>query len=144
MCKLAVGIWRIAARFEHGKWVSEVNGAINIHGQHRLSGLIAVQYNTQYVVSTNKLLRNVRVAWFDGEQQFISGILKLNADNGWVLTAPENAAFARFSYDFIISQTQNVQFERGNIRTDYEAAPEDLAAETAAVAAELSEHKTAQ
>ena len=134
----------IAARFEHGKWVSEVNGAINIHGQHRLSGLIAVQYNTQYVVSTNKLLRNVRVAWFDGEQQFISGILKLNADNGWVLTAPENAAFARFSYDFIISQTQNVQFERGNIRTDYEAAPEDLAAETAAVAAELSEHKTAQ
>ena len=134
----------IAARFEHGKWVSEVNGAINIHGQHRLSGLIAVQYSTQYVVSTNKLLRNVRVAWFDGEQQFISGILKLNADNGWVLTAPENAAFARFSYDFIISQTQNVQFERGNIRTDYEAAPEDLAAETAAVAAELSEHKTAQ
>ena len=134
----------IAAQFEHGKWVSEANGAINIHGQHRLSGLIAVQYNTQYVVSTDKLLRNVRVAWFDGEQQFISGILKLNADNGWVLTAPENAAFARFSYDFIISQTQNVQFERGNIRTDYEAAPEDLAAETAAVAAELTTHKTAQ
>ncbi|WP_314342728.1 phage tail protein [Simonsiella muelleri] len=134
----------IAAQFERGKWVSEANGAININGQHRLSGLIAVQYNTQYVVSTDKLLRNVRVAWFDGEQQFISGILKLNADNGWVLTAPENAAFARFSYDFIISQTQNVQFERGNIRTDYEAAPEDLAAETAAVVAELREYKTAQ
>ena len=37
-----------------------------------------------------------------------------------------------------------IKLERGNTPTDWTLAPEDLAAETAAVAAELSEHKTAQ
>lgn len=97
-----------------GYFVNQLSGRIEGNAGHSVTDLLEVKPNTTFTYSTKfNLYGSLRVAFYDGEKNFISGVF-----TDTTFTSPANAVYMRLS-DMTSYLEDNAQLEYGSERTDY-------------------------
>lgn len=103
--------------------------------KHELTDWIKIEPSTVYTLSTyedvNEADMYYSLAWYSTNNSDYSGwisrptgtLISADLKGGKQYKSPANAAYAKVSYPINYSK---VKFERGNVSTDYDKAPEDV------------------
>lgn len=97
-----------------GYYVNQSNGIINENALHAMTELLEVTPNTTFTYSNNlNFYSSTRVAFYDGQKRFISGLIAETT-----FTVPVDAVYMRLS-DLTNYLENNAQLELGTEKTDY-------------------------
>ena len=97
-----------------GHYINQGSGQVENNASHSVTEMLEIEPNTTFTYS-NKLnyYGSFRVAFYDGEKKFISGVFM-----DTTFTAPANAVYMRLS-DMTNYLSEKAQLEIGEERTDY-------------------------
>lgn len=97
-----------------GHYINQGSGQVENNASHSVTELLEIEPNTTFTYS-NKLnyYGSFRVAFYDGEKKFISGVFM-----DTTFTAPSNAVYMRLS-DMTSYLSEKAQLEIGEEKTDY-------------------------
>lgn len=104
------------SKITDGYIVNQETGNIHEASAHSVSDWIAIKGGTDYALSCQNV-RNFRYCWYDENKTYISGVYS-DTSKVFILTAPSNAAYIRFSTTDIRGTL--IQFEEGSEATAYE------------------------
>ena len=97
-----------------GHYINQGSGQVENNASHSVTEMLEIEPNTTFTYS-NKLnyYGSFRVAFYDGEKKFISGVFM-----DTTFTAPANAVYMRLS-DMTSYLSEKAQLEIGEEKTDY-------------------------
>ena len=108
-----LGIYNIniidTSLYEEGKFPNYLTGQLNILAGFGVAGRYEIEPNTEYKASP---WYTDQFAFYDGQDQFISGLAELFSTGG-LFTTPQNAKFVRFTVkpeeinNFVVSKKEN-------------------------------------
>ena len=97
-----------------GHYVNQYTGRVENNAAHSVTELMEIESNTTFTYSSKfDLYGSLRVAFYDGEKNYISGVLSETT-----FTSPANAVYMRLS-DMTGYLEDDAQLELGSERTDY-------------------------
>lgn len=99
---------------EFDKGISSATGDIVSLNNMAVSGYIPIKPNTEYTFKTRYV-----VVWFDKDKNYVSASGSAETAK-LTLTAPSNAAFVRFSYNYVGYNTDKMQMNEGNVLLSFE------------------------
>lgn len=99
-----------------GYYIHQGTGALGVNAAHVCSDWIEVEPNTEYTFSGD-LGTALRFAFYDVDHDFISGDWNPDGITPYTVTAPEGAAYIRFSLYGNVFDRDNHQLEKGSEAT---------------------------